>query len=92
MTLARQFVKAEINELIANTWQLLITYSYYGLYQYSEAFIFTNMNEAVQKLAIERCGGALRITDANNVNVVIGIASSQPAPMYVQQQASKPHQ
>jgi len=79
--LSRQFVRAEITELLTNTWQLLISYSYYGLYTYNEAFVFQSMAAAVQKLAVERCGGQLRITDANNVNVLIGVASSQPTPL-----------
>ena len=77
MTLARQFVKAEILEVVSGTFKLEITYGYYGLFTFTESFIYNTLNEAVNKLAVERCNGHLRITDHSGMNVVLGHATQE---------------
>lgn len=70
--LSKQFISANITELIENSWHLVITYSYFSLYQYTEAFVYPKLEDAINKLAVERCGGALRITDCKSLNITIG--------------------
>ena len=72
MTFDRRFLKADIQEVIPQAWILTITYSYYGLYDFSESFTLGSLNLAKDTLLRIRCSGdRLRITDHTNLNIVI---------------------
>ena len=68
--LAKQFVKAEIKELLPNCWSVIITYSYYGMYEYVESHVCNTLESALRWLLVQRCGSdRLRVVNAQGVNV-----------------------
>lgn len=71
MVLAKQFVTADICETLPNIWVLTITYSYYGLYQYTSVSTHNSLQKAKDRLLAERCGTNLRITDKAGLNIVL---------------------
>lgn len=71
MTLARQFISADISEQFPSCWRLSIKYSYYGLYTFIETFMFSSLANAKNKLILERCGDRIRIVNKDNVNIIL---------------------
>ena len=66
MPLDKRFIKAEITTYNPDTHKLVITYSFYNLYTYTETFIYKTQNECLLKLAVERCkSGIIQIRDIN---------------------------
>lgn len=62
----KRFVKAVICELAGgNAWSLRITYSFYGLYEYCEVWVYKTQLECERRLSIERCRGYLTIKNKN---------------------------
>ena len=54
MALNKMFVRHKIIEVSKNCYQLVITYSYYWLYQFKESFCFTTLADAERRLLLER--------------------------------------
>lgn len=70
MSLARRFVKSEVKELLPNVWSVIITYSYYSMYDFTESHICNTLESALRWLLVQRCGSdRLRVVDAHGVNV-----------------------
>jgi hypothetical protein len=70
--LESKFLNAQINEIKdSSAWVLKITYSYYGLYTYTDVFVYSSQDSCVKKLCLERTHGILDITDKNNNKVFI---------------------
>ena len=70
MPLARQFKKCEIKELLPNVWSVIITFSYYGMYDFVESHISNTLESALRWLLIQRCGAdRLRVINAQGLNV-----------------------
>ena len=64
--LDKQFIRADITTYNPETHKLVITYSFYSLYTYTETFIYKSLNECLLKLAVERCkSGTLQIRNIN---------------------------
>ena len=63
MTLARQFQASLIRQINDKTYQLVITYCYYYLYNYEETFIFDTLEKAKTKLLSERCNYKILFED-----------------------------
>jgi hypothetical protein len=70
--LESKFILATINEIKdSSAWVLTITYSYYGLYTFTDVFVYSSQDACVKKLCIERCHGEVDITNKENVSVFI---------------------
>ena len=69
MALGQRFVSADIKEVRSNVWLTTITFSYYGLYDFTESNISNSLIDAVRWLANERCGGSLQVVNVQNVVV-----------------------
>jgi hypothetical protein len=70
--LESKFLSAQINEIKdSSAWVLKITYSYYGLYTYTDVFVYSSQDACVKKLCLERCHGVVSIADKNNVVISI---------------------
>lgn len=67
-----RFLMADIEE-INTVWVLKITYSYYNLYSYTSVFILKTLDEAIKKLAVERCDERLTIKDKNGNEVKLNV-------------------
>ena len=63
MTLDRRFQRAKITK-IGTAFELRVTYSYYSLYEYEEVSVHTSLQQAKDRLLIERCGSNLIIDAA----------------------------
>ena len=72
MPLESRFLSATIDEITNSTaWMLKINYNYYGLYQYTDCFVYGSQDNCIKKLCLERCNKA--ITIKNKTNIVIDI-------------------
>jgi hypothetical protein len=70
--LEKKFISAEIQEIKDSAaWMLKITYSYYGLYAYTDCFVYSSQDACIKKLCLERCHGVINITDKNNGSISI---------------------
>jgi hypothetical protein len=70
--LEKKFISAEIQEIKDSTaWILKVTYSYYGLYTYTDCFVYASQDACIKKLCLERCHGVINITDKNNQSISI---------------------
>lgn len=62
MPLDRKFISAEITEMAkGQAWICSITYSFYGLYEFTNTWVFNTQQECERKLLLERCNGFLTI-------------------------------
>jgi hypothetical protein len=70
--LSHRFDSATILEISPQAFKLSVTYSYYGLYAYTDVWVYKSQIECVNRLLLERCsGGNLLITKANGEAVKI---------------------
>tara|TARA_R110000851_G_scaffold103602_1_gene220823 strand:+ start:237 stop:467 length:231 start_codon:yes stop_codon:yes gene_type:complete len=70
--LEKRFLNATIDEIPNSTaWVLKVTYNYYGLYQYTDCFVYGTQDDCIKKLCLERCHNL--ITIKNKTNIVIDI-------------------
>jgi hypothetical protein len=70
--LESKFILATINEIKdSSAWVLKITYSYYGLYTFTDVFVYSSQDACVRKLCMERCHGVVDIKNKENVSVFI---------------------
>ena len=69
-TLESRFISAEIKEHVNGVWVLILEYSYYSIYSFKETYVCKSMQDAIYKLALERCS-KLEIKDKNNTVVDI---------------------
>ena len=67
MALARQFIKARLAELRDGVWELVVQYSYYGLYTFEERSIHVSLEAAKDKLISLRCPDYLAIDKNSTV-------------------------
>lgn len=58
--LDKRFIRAIIKK-IGQAFELRITYSYYGMYEYDVVFVCQSLQEAKDRLLTERCAGCLTI-------------------------------
>ena len=73
MSYDRRFVRASITEILTNVWILTVTYSYYGLYDFTESHTLDSLDAAKDRLLYIRTDSdRLRITDVNQLNIVLG--------------------
>jgi hypothetical protein len=63
--LSHRFDSAAILEISPTAFKLSIQYSYYGLYGYTDVFVYKSQIDCINKLVLERTGGNLVITKAN---------------------------
>ena len=72
--LERAFQSAEIKQVNNSCYKLTIKYSYYGLYDYSDVFVYKTLQETKDRLIIERCHGHINIIGENNtaIDIVCG--------------------
>jgi hypothetical protein len=72
MPLDKRFVSSRITQLSnGQAWELRITYSYYGLYNYDITHVYASLEEAKNKLIIERTAGHVVILDKDRREVSI---------------------
>ena len=71
--LEKRFLYASITGINQNAWVLKITYNFYGLYNYDETFTFGSIEEAKNKLILERCHNNIQILDAQGKTVSLKI-------------------
>ena len=70
--LDQRFEKASIQEMKTGTaWILKITYSYYGLYSYTDCFVYDSMEKCIRKLMLERCHNTIEIKNKNAAEVKV---------------------
>ena len=70
MPLARQFLSANIKEMLPNVWEVRIEFSYYSLYVFTETHIENTVDKAIRWLLIQRCGAdRLRVVNTQGLNV-----------------------
>jgi hypothetical protein len=70
--LEKKFLTASIRELDNSAaWVLKITYSYYGLYEYTDCFVYPSQDLCIKKLCLERCHGIVEIKNKTNVSINI---------------------
>ncbi len=70
--LEKQFTKATIDEIRdSNAWMLKITYNYYGMYSYTDCFVYGSQDLCIKKLCLERCHGSIIIKNKLNVDIDI---------------------
>ena len=63
--LEKQFIESSIRQ-IGGSYKLEIVYKYYGLYLYTDVFCYKTLNEAKDKLILERCHQRIKIYDEKN--------------------------
>lgn len=72
MTLNKKFVSAKIEQVNADNngtaWVLIITYSYYGLYEFTDTVVSPTLAAAKDALISIRCP-VLKIIDIKGVNI-----------------------
>jgi hypothetical protein len=68
MVLSQGFVEASITEEKPNSWVVRIVWSYYGISQWEECTVHTDINQAKDYLLARRCP-QLKIIDRNKVVV-----------------------
>lgn len=72
MTLDKRFISATISQLAnGQAWELRINYSYYGLYEYDEVHVYQSLDDAKNRLLIERTGGRIVVLDKDKRQVSI---------------------
>jgi hypothetical protein len=72
MPLEKRFLNSTINEIQNSTaWVLKINYNYYGLYQYTDCFVYGTQDACIKKLCLERCNNLIIITNKQNIEVNI---------------------
>ncbi len=67
MPLDRRFVDAKIEQQNTDTWVLTITYSFYTFYNFDDVRVFPTLEQAKNKLLIERCPNLLIIDEAGKL-------------------------
>ena len=65
--LDRRYESAEIRQVADQTWVLKIMYSYYSLFSFTETFVVNSLQDAKDKLILERTHGKLVIVNLDNV-------------------------
>lgn len=71
MPLDAKFIKAEITGVSANAWKLSIHYNYYGLYTYTDVFVYDTQQKAKDRLILERCQNKIKIIDNTGNNITL---------------------
>jgi hypothetical protein len=68
--LGRQFCAASVTETLPGVWEVRVTYSAYGLYQFVEVEVCDSREKAKSWLLYARCGGrqGLRVVDINGLS------------------------
>ncbi len=62
MPLEARFIDAEILEINPNAFKLSINYNYYGMYNFSNVYVYKTELECVYRLVLERCNNQLKIS------------------------------
>ena len=67
--LEKQFISAKIKGINSTSWKLRIFYSYYGVSNFDETFVYQSLNEAKTKLILERCHNQIQIIDDKDIEI-----------------------
>ena len=70
MPLEERFVSASIKEVAPSVWKAILTYSYYGLYEFKKVYVYKSLQECKDRVLIQRCPGII-IVDVSNKDVVL---------------------
>jgi len=71
MPLDKKYVSATISEMADGAaWCARISYSYYGLYNFTDVFVYKTQLECEHRVLMERCPN-LMVTNKNNVAIDI---------------------
>ena len=70
--LSKQFISATITTIkTGNAFKLLLIYSYFNLYEYTECFVYPSLQECLHRLILERCNNNIFITDKDGTEIKI---------------------
>jgi hypothetical protein len=70
--LEKRFIKASIRHT-AGAWKLSATYSYYSLYEFTDVFIYSSLQECKERLILERTHGRIEIIGEKNEAIKIEV-------------------
>lgn len=65
MVLSRQFISSTIEKINELSFKLTITYSWYGIWNFEEVFVYRTLEECKAKLIQVRVGHKLTFIDEN---------------------------